>query len=437
MSAISLHPAQLVDLDSSASFSPFHLLRENFVPIPSGTSQSSTLSRDSARTTPRNDGRLRIAIVTETFPPEVNGVALTVAEMVHALANRGHQIQVIRPRQPVEVQNTDSPAGVETLLRPGIVIPWYNALRLGLPSRAGLLRQWSNKPPAVVYIATEGPLGWSAAKAARDLGIPALSGFHTRFDHYTSHYGLAPLQGVVKAYLHNFHNLTQATVVATEELKQDLEEKGFHRVRVLPRGVDTKLFSPTYRNSALRASWGAAPDDPVVLYVGRLAAEKNLEVAISAYRAMQVVNPRTRFVLVGDGPLRVGLAQIPDLILCGTQRGEALAAHYASADIFLFPSLSETFGNVVLEAMASVLAVVAYDYAAARAHIRHRHDGLRIPCGNTEHFHTAALELIRDPAHRAALAEHARTTALQLDYCRIHDALEVLLHETVGKGGIL
>ncbi len=415
---------------------PTHPARASFVAYPTGGQDALALTQPLLCEALHSANKLRVAIVTETFPPEVNGVALRIAAMVHALASRGHQVQVVRLYQGAEKEPIAAPFGIETFLRRGVALPWYNIVRVGFPARGGLLRQWKNNPPDVIYIATEGPLGWSAAKVARGLGIPALSGFHTRFDQYTTHYGLSALRGIVETYLRHFHNLTNGTIVATEELKGELEEKGFHRVRVLPRGVDTQLFNPARRSFSLRKYWGATEDSLVALYVGRLAAEKSLDVVISSYRSMQAMNPGVRLVMVGDGPLRTDLAEVPDLILCGTQHGEALAAHFASADIFLFPSLTETFGNVVLEAMASGLAVVAYDYAAARAHMRHGYNGLQVPYANVERFHEAAESLVRHPETRITLAKDARAATLPLDSHRIYDALETVLFEAVKKGGL-
>src|SRR5690606_29562822 len=213
--------------------------------------------------------------------------------------------------------------------------------------------------------------GWSALRAARQLGIPAASGFHTRFDRYMGDYGAAWLAPKAMAWMRRFHNRADATLVPTRELQAALLRDGFDRVLRLPRAVDTALFSPARRDEALRAGWQVRGTAPVAIHVGRIAAEKNLDLAVRAFRALQLAESGARFVFVGDGPERERLArENPDFVFCGVQRGESLARHFASADLFVFPSRSETFGNVTLEALASGVPTVAFDYGAAREHLR-------------------------------------------------------------------
>ena len=174
--------------------------------------------------------------------------------------------------------------------------------------------------------------------------------------------------------------------------------------------------------------WRAAPNDLVALYVGRIAAEKNLGLAIAAYRAMQRVNGAVKFVLVGDGPLRAALQKKhPDLIFCGVHMGEELARRYASADVFLFPSETETFGNVTLEAMSSGLAVIAYDYAAARLHIAHNESGVLVPYGQSGAFIDAAAELAREPRDLVKMRRQARQYASSLDWQWVVNRFATLL----------
>ena len=354
---------------------------------------------------------MRIGIVTETYPPEINGVALTVQGLAEGLAARGHQVEVVRPRQRVESPDDRI---VSVLVR-GAALPRYPGLRFGLPAGSRLLRRWRAERPDAVYIATEGPLGNSALNAAHRLGIPVASGFHTRFDDYAAHYGLGFLTPLVLAHLRRFHRRSAATLVPTQALHDELLTLGVTNAHLLRRAVDTALFQPSRRDPALRAAWRAHADAPVVLYVGRIAAEKNLDLAIAAFRALQSRVPGTRYVWVGDGPLRAELAAAhPDFVFAGVQRGEALARHYASADLFLFPSLSETFGNVTLEAMASGVAVVAFDHGAAREHIIDDVNGRRIDASDRDGFVAAALDLALDAPRRERLGHNARASVAAL-----------------------
>lgn len=367
---------------------------------------------------------LRVAVVTETYPPEVNGVAATIARAVDGLHARGHELQLLRPRQTAADEAAQDERFDEVLLR-GLPIPRYPQLKMGLPAKRALMRLWSTRRPDVVHLVTEGPLGWSALQAASALKLPLVSDFRTNFHAYSSHYGVAWLRHPIMVYLRKFHNRTACTMVPTEGLRAELKSSGFKGLRVVSRGVDTRLFNPSRRSTELRRSWGAGPGDMVVLCVGRLAAEKNMGTLVQAFEAMAAQDPAVRLVLVGDGPERAHLQQrCPGAIFAGLRRGEDLAAHYASADLFLFPSTTETFGNVVPEAMASGLAVVAFDYAAAHQLIRHGDSGLLVSVGEQQAFCAAAERLAGQLGWVRALGAQARVTASRLDWGRIVEQIE-------------
>jgi glycosyltransferase involved in cell wall biosynthesis len=381
---------------------------------------------------------LRVAVVTETFPPEVNGVAATIARVVDGLQTRGHEVQLVRPRQAATEAARKEQQISEVLMR-GLPIPRYPQLKMGLPSRRALITLWKNKRPDVVHIVTEGPLGWSALQAATQLKLPMVSDFRTNFHAYSQHYGVGWLRTPVMAYLRKFHNRTACTMVPTEPLRSELAAHGFKGLRVVARGVDTQLFDPARRSATLRASWGAGPETPVALCVGRLAPEKNLNAVIAAFEAMREADPRMRLVLVGDGPDRPRLMQrCPGAIFAGMQRGVELATHYASADVFLFASMTETYGNVVPEALASGLAVVAYHHAAAGELIRHGEDGLLAPLADEAMFCRMAVRLAADGPQMRALGARARETAQRQDWGRIVALVEdeyagaMLLNSAIG-----
>lgn len=189
--------------------------------------------------------------------------------------------------------------------------------------------------------------------------------------------------------------------------------------------MDTRRFSPRHRSDALRAEWGAGPDTPVLMCVGRLAAEKNLDTVLEAYAAVRSVDPTARCVLVGDGPLREALhGRVPGLVLAGQRSGDDLARHYASGDLFVFPSLTETWGNVTGEAMASGLAVLAYDYAAAAQLITSGHDGVRVRVDDRAGFVQQALALATQPGRRRQLGIRAHESSTQMGWPAIVDQVE-------------
>lgn len=334
---------------------------------------------------------MHIAIVTETWPPEINGVALTVHALARGAAALGHRVEILRPRRRDE---QDGEAGMDEVLLQGAALPRYPGLRFGLPAPRLLQRRWTERAPDAIYVATEGPLGHSALRAARRLGIPACTGFHTRFDDFAHHYGFGFLTPAVFACLRRFHNRAAATLVPTIELADFLQTHGFRNVRLLRRAVDTRLFHPARRDPALRAEWGVPEDGLALVHVGRLAPEKNIELALRVFAAIQARHPHARCVIVGDGPSRPELQlRHPEVVFAGVRRGEDLARHYASGDLFLFPSLTETFGNVTLESLASGVPVVAFDYGAAREHIHSATTGARVPPGDAEAFIDAAVTL--------------------------------------------
>lgn len=372
--------------------------------------------------------KMRVAMVTETYPPEINGVAMTMGRIVSGLQARGHTVQLIRPRQHPGDRAAEQPLFEEVLQR-GVPIPRYDALKLGLPAKQALLRLWAKLRPDIVHVVTEGPLGWSALAAASKLKLPVTTDFHTNFHSYSAHYGVGWLKTPITAYLRKFHNKALSTLVPTESLRRELAALGFRNLEVVARGVDTALFNPQRRSAALRQGWGVKDDDPVALSVGRLAPEKNLPLVLRAYRLMRELQPRLRLVLVGDGPERARLArENPDVVFAGMRIGEDLAAHYASADVFLFPSMTETYGNVTVEAMASGLAVVAYDYAAAQQHIRHSQNGVLVPFGAADDYAQAAAALANDAARIKALGANARITTEKLDWsCIVAEFEQALL----------
>jgi glycosyltransferase involved in cell wall biosynthesis len=377
---------------------------------------------------------LRVAIVTETYPPEINGVANTMRHLAEGLAELGHRIQLIRPRQQQDRKGSGQAVSgsISLHLVPGLPIPGYRGLRFGLPVYWQLRRLWAQASPDLVYIATQGPLGHAALSAAHAHRIPTVTGFHTQFQQYSRHYGLGLFTRQIAETLRHFHNRSDATLVPTEELKAELSSKGFHDVHVFGRGVDVDLFSPSWRDARLRRDWGCDDRTLAVLYVGRIAPEKNLELARETFLAIKKTRPDARFILVGDGPGREHLQRDnPEFICPGAKVGEALSRHYASGDLFLFPSLTETFGNVVPEAMASGLPVVAFDYAAAKSLIDPWRNGVTLPIGQADAYIAAGCELARDLGRLRQLGEGARRAAEDISWNRVIRGVEERLFKVI------
>ena len=374
---------------------------------------------------------LRIAVVTETWPPEVNGVAMTLAKLVQGLSHRNHDVQLIRPRQT----KTDSPmsdASLEEVLMRGMPIPRYPELKLGLPSKKTLVKTWTLRRPDVVHIATEGPLGWSALQAAKVLKLPVTSDFRTNFQSYSKHYGVGWLRKPIVAYLRKFHNATACTMVPTRELMRTLSQNGFANLKVVSRGVDTKLFNISKRDTSLRSSWGATDDTKVLISVGRMAPEKNLDQVLKTYEALKVTGQAFKLVMVGDGPLKDQFQKrYPEIIFPGMLTQSNLAAYYASSDLFIFPSQTETFGNVTLEALASGIPVLAFDCAAARDWVQTGVNGWLVAENNPEGFAAQAVTIFNSKDLLEKITQSTRQQVVHLDWDQIAEQVESVFWDAI------
>ncbi len=275
---------------------------------------------------------MRIAIVTDAWSPQVNGVVRTLKAVSGELARRGHEVTVL------------SPEG-----RRSIPMPFYPEIRLALTGSRTLGREILALAPDALYIATEGPLGWAARKHCKRHGIPFTTGFHTRFaDYLALRFPLPGLAAASWSMLRRFHAASETVLVPTRSIAKDLEARGFGQVTVWTRGVDHALFRPNERDVLDLPR-------PVSLYAGRLAPEKNIE----AFLGLDL--PGTKLV-IGDGPQRAGLERrFPEAVFLGFRFDEELARMMAAADVFVFPSLTDTFGLVMLEAMACGTPVAAFD----------------------------------------------------------------------------
>jgi glycosyltransferase involved in cell wall biosynthesis len=278
---------------------------------------------------------LKILVVTDAWKPQVNGVVRTLEHLERELAALGHQLRYATPED-----------------HPTVPLPTYPEIRLALFPRSKLLKIIEECEPDAIHIATEGPLGLSARSICRQRAMSFTTSFHTRFPQYVhARFPVMP-EAAVYAVLRRFHRTSAATMVATSSLKRDLESHGFSNLVLWSRGVDVEHFSPARRSEGLECCAGARR--PFFLYVGRIAVEKNVE----AFLRLDL--PGTKLV-IGEGPQRAGLqARFPDARFFGQVTGDELADIYASSDVFVFPSRTDTFGLVLLEALASGTPVAAY-----------------------------------------------------------------------------
>lgn len=376
---------------------------------------------------------LRLALFTDTYAPQVNGVARTLERLVRAVEERGGTARVFTIDDPDVAAAITAPAPRTSVLRYPSVPFWaYEQLRMAWPSAGRVRRDLADFAPTLVHAATEFGVGLAGRSAARSLGVPFVSSYHTSFTAYAKYYRLGALARPGWAFLRWFHNGGLRTYCPTQSIVDEVNAQGFANTTVWSRGVDVSRFSPTYRSAAVRDAMGATDDTLVIAYVGRLAAEKGLDVGLEAVRRAVAARPgRVRFAAVGDGPYASEVRRLapPDSWLPGALGGDALSAAYASADVFLFPSVTDTFGNVLLEAMASGVPVVGVDVGPTREQLLPDRGWVVAP-GDPQPMANALIALVDDRdrlarARTAALAFAAYKTwdvvwdALIADYLRL------------------
>ena len=353
---------------------------------------------------------MRLTLVTETYAPQVNGVSRTLGQLVRHLEAAGDEVQVIHPDygQP---RRRDHDLLVTTR-----ALPFYQEVGVPLPPFGRVHRAIDAFRPDLIHIATEATLGLSALRHATRRGLPTVSSFHTNFDMYGVHYGLGWATNGIWRYLRWFHNRTLETYVPSRPTIADLERRGFERLVLWPRGVDATSFRPDRPGrDRVREALGFGPDDVVIAHVSRLAVEKNVDYLADALDEVRRARSNVRFLFVGDGPARGDLERRmgPEARFVGYRTGDDLADHYAAADLFAFASRTETFGNVVLEALASGLPAVALREGGVADIIRPGETGILLdPDAPPARMAHALIGLTDDALLRRSLAEAARSYAL-------------------------
>lgn len=356
---------------------------------------------------------MRVAIVTDTYTPQVNGVTTVVRRIVTLLGAQGHEAAVVAPRYP---EHPDSAAGTELRIA-SVPFPPYPDIRLSLPSSGRVARFVDGFRPQLIHVHTEGALGLAGRRYAVQRAVPLVTSFHTDFPRYARHYGLGVLAPAVWRWLEWFHRPANVTLTPGTAVRDELTRRGIAHATVWGRGVDTGHFHPGRRDPSWRR-WLAGGDDAViVLHVGRLAREKNLDVLIEAWSlARKALGHRVTFVVAGDGPYTSRIeARLPFVRRLGFLPRQDLAKLYASADLCVFPSHTETCGLVALEAMSSGTAVIAADAGGLRESVRHGETGLLVRPHDPLSYLEAIIGLVRDPSRRFALAAAGRERVLAQD----------------------
>ena len=366
----------------------------------------------------RLDG-VRLALFSDTYPPQMNGVSRTLERLVAAARERGAEVRVF---------TSDDPAVSEA--QPDVIrwasIPFwaYPQVRLSAPrafAARAALQAWQ---PSIVHVATEFGVGLAGRAAASSLRVPLVTSYHTSFSAYAEFYRLGALAAAGWRYFRWFHSAAARTFTPTEAIRAEVEAHGFRNVGVWGRGVDGDRFDPSFRSLEWRRGLGIADHAMVVLYVGRIAREKGLEHALAAMQALHGTSTDIRFVCVGEGPYEAEMraAAPADVIFTGRLSGTALSTAYASADVFLFPSVTDTFGNVLLEAMASGLVVVAADAGNTRELVG-ADRGVLVQAAEPGAIASALDTLARDRTRHQAIRTAARAWAAERTWLHVWNGL--------------
>lgn len=355
---------------------------------------------------------MRIALVTDTYTPQVNGVTTVVVRIANVLREFGHQVVVVAPRYPGHP--TNHPQELRIRSAP---FPPYPAIRLSMPQFSAVSRFLDPFEPQVVHVATEGPLGLTGRRYALRRGVPLVTSYHTNFPQYARHYRAGIIEPLVWKWLRWFHRPAVLTQTPGEAVARELESRGIGKPVVWGRGVDTTLFSPERRSAGWRRWLAGGDDTAIVLHVGRLAPEKNIDILAEAWTAAhEHARQRATFVLAGEGPeTRRLITHLPWVRQLGFLDRGKLADVYASADICVLPSRTETCGLVALEAMASGLAVVAADAGGFRESIQHGQTGRLVAPDDATGFAAEILSLVVSSQRRTELGKAAREAAIARD----------------------
>lgn len=357
---------------------------------------------------------LRVALFTGAYTHIADGVSLTLNRAVRYLLTQGLDVRVFAPEGPTRAFE---PAGTVVPV-PSISAPGRPEYRVSIGFSARVRETLDTFAPHLIHIATPDVLGLVALRYARRLAIPVVATYHTHFASYLDYYGLGKGEAWLWRYLRWFYGHCDATLVPSSTMQDVLASQGITRgVTIWARGVEADRFSPSNRDLAWRASLGIAPDVPAVLFAGRLVWEKGLTVYADVIEKLQDASIPHASVVVGDGPARADLQRrLTQTHFVGHQDKEGLARAYASSEVFLFPSETETFGNVTLEAMASGLPCVCAQATGSGSLVVHGETGFLVPARNSTAFFDAVSSLVRDADLRAQMGNASRARALSFDW---------------------
>jgi glycosyltransferase involved in cell wall biosynthesis len=365
---------------------------------------------------------MRIALFSEVYWPMVSGVGVTLLRLTEALEARGHQVRVYSATYSLPRGESDRP---EVHRSTSVPLFLYQDVQWAFPRLRDIVGDLEKFGPDVVHVATEFALGLAGLKAARRLGLPLIASAHTDYDKYAARYGVDWALRAGWHYLRWFYGQAHTVLCPSRIYEQHLHTRGVAHTGVWSRGVDPAWFHPRFRSDGYRRALGLGPDDLLVTYIGRIAREKNLALLLEAWEALAPDRGSAQLALVGRGPLEddIRRRRIPGVHLMGLLHGPELSAAYASADIFAFPSATETFGNSLLEAMGSGLPSLAASAGGVLEFATHEDNAWLVAPNSAAAITQGLRRLIEDPALRSKLSSGGLRTAAERGWDTVYDRL--------------
>lgn len=365
---------------------------------------------------------MRIALFSEVYWPMVSGVGVTLLRLTEALQARGHEVRVYSATYALPAGSPDRP---EVHRSPSVPLFLYPDVQWAFPRLREVVEDLARFRPDVVHVATEFSLGIAGLKAARQLGIPVIASAHTDYDQYAARYGVTWALRAGWHYLRWFYGQAHKVLCPSRIYEEHLHARGVRHTGLWSRGVDPAWFHPRFRSGAYRTRFGVGPGDLLVTYIGRLAREKNLELLLRAWERLAPARGSAQLVLVGRGPLEepIRRSELPGVHVPGLLQAHALSAAYASADVFTFPSPTETFGNSLLEAMGSGLPSLVAAAGGVLEFAEHGRNAWLVAPNSVAAIEEGLGRLLEDAALRRQLAEGALRTAAARGWGAVYDRL--------------
>lgn len=359
---------------------------------------------------------MKIAIFTDTFTPDVNGVAKTLDRLTNFLESQQIDYRVFTPKSANEEIISDQVHEYHSL-----PLLFYPECRIALPKLSNIKAELLDFDPDIIHVATPFNMGLTGLHFAKKLQIPIVGSYHTDFNKYLEHYHLQFLTSFLWKYLEWFHQSLEKVFVPSLVTKEQLEKYNFNNLIIWPRGVDQTVFHPNSETNQVREKY-QIKEKYILLYVGRIAAEKDVMLLPKIAKQLpNEIKENVHWLVVGDGPLKNELLKdAPEnMTLTGYLSGKELAKTYATSDLFVFPSGSETFGNVVLEALACGVPVVGADAGGVRSIVKIGETGLLCPEKNSQAFTSAIVTLLKNPQLRRTMSEAGLSYAKEQSWDKI------------------